>query len=305
MQGAAHRNILYKMNTKTKMLNKAVFLLFTLILFSFRADQPLDKILAKFHDAKSEYVMVAAHRAAHNGYVENSLSAIQNALNLGVDIIELDVKVTTDSVVVLNHDGKIDRTTNGVGDPEKYSWAELQKFRLKMPDGTLTNERLATLEEALDLVKGKALIDIDIKTGNLKPVVDVIKRTGTAHQVCFFDNDYDALKEILTLLPEALLMPRAYDYNMADSALKVFTAEVIHIDESFYTPQLTSLIKSKNARIWINALGEPDDQIRNGKHEKALKDLLKHGANIIQTDEPELFIPLLEKKGLRNLTENK
>jgi len=270
-----------------------------LFLFSFQAGQPVNKILKEFHNANSEYVMVAAHRAGHNGNVENSLSAIQHALDIGVDIIELDVKVTKDSVVILNHDGKIDRTTNGTGDPERYTWAELQKFRLEMPDGTLTNERLATFEEALNMVKGKAMIDIDIKTGNLKPVVDAIKKTGTASQVFFFDNDYDALKEVLTMLPEALLMPRAYSYQMADSALKIFTAEVIHIDESFYTPELTTLIRSKNARIWINALGEPDDQIRNGKHEQALQDLLKHGANIIQTDEPEILIPLLEKKGLR------
>lgn len=277
-------------------LIKVILVLF---LLSFQAGQPVDKILKEFHDANSEYVMVAAHRAAHNGYVENSLSAIQNALNLGVDIIELDVKVTKDSVVVLNHDGKIDRTTNGTGDPEKYTWAELQKFRLKMPGGTLTNERLATLEEALNLVKGKAMVDIDIKTSNLKPVTDVIKKTGTAHQVCFFDNDYDALKEVISLLPEALLMPRAYSYQMADSALKVFSAEVIHIDDSFYTPELTLLIKSKNARIWINALGEPDDLIRKGKAEQALHDMLKYGANIIQTDEPEILIHLLKKKGLR------
>ncbi|HSO88523.1 MAG TPA: glycerophosphodiester phosphodiesterase family protein [Draconibacterium sp.] len=275
---------------------KAILLLF---LLSFQVAQPIDKILAKFHDAKSNYVMVAAHRAGHNGHVENSLSAIQHAIDIGVDIIEVDVKVTTDSMVVLNHDGKIDRTTNGTGDPEKYTWAELQKFRLEMPDGTLTNERLATLEEALVMVKGKAMVDIDIKTSNLKPVVDVIKKTGTTQQVCFFDNDYDALKEVISLLPEALLMPRAYSYQMADSALKVFSAEVIHIDESFYTPELTSLIKSKNARIWINALGEPDDLIRKGKAEQALHDLLKYGANIIQTDEPEILIPLLKKKGLR------
>jgi len=140
--------------------------------------------------------------------------------------------------------------------------------------------------------------DMDFKTPDF--IVDAIKKTGTANQVFFFDNDYDALKEVLTMLPEALLMPRAYDYNMADSALNIFKPEVIHIDESFYTPELTSLIRSKNARIWINALGEPDDQIRKGQSDMALQNLLKYGANIIQTDEPELLIPLLEKKRLHN-----
>lgn len=273
--------------------------LLLLFISSFGSAQSIDKILAKFHDANSDYVMVAAHRAGHNGFVENSIPAIQHAIDLGVDIIELDVKVTKDSVVVLNHDGKIDRTTNGKGNPEEYTWKELQKFRLKMPDGTLTNERLATFEEALNMAKGKAMIDIDIKTGNLKPVVDAIKKTGMQSQVFFFDNDYDALKEVLSLMPEALLMPRAYSYEMADSALKVFTPAVVHIDESFYTPEVTSPIRTKNARIWINALGEQDYLIHEGETEKALKNLLKYGANIIQTDEPELLIPLLELRGSR------
>ncbi len=272
-------------------------------LFSFQSDKHFNKIVAAFHDGKSDYVMVAAHRAGHNGFVENSVSAIKHAIEIGVDIIELDVKVTTDSVVVLNHDGKIDRTTNGTGNPESYTWAELQQFRLEMPDGTLTNERLATFEEALLLAKGKAFIDIDIKTGNLKPVVDAIKKTGTQNQVFFFDNDYNALKEVLTLLPEAILMPRAYSYEMADSALRVFSPEVVHIDESFYTPELTKILKQKDARIWINALGEPDDLISKGQHELALQNLLKHGANIIQTDEPEKLIEILKEKGLRNLSE--
>lgn len=279
-----------------------ILILFSAVfLFSFKADQQFSKVLAAFNDGKSGYVMVAAHRASHKMYVENSIPAIKHAIEIGVDVIEVDVKVTKDSVVVLNHDGKIDRTTNGTGDPEKYTWAELQQFRLEMPDGTLTNEKLATFEEALLLAKGKALIDIDIKTSNLKPVVDVIKKTGTQNQVFFFDNDYDALKEVLTMLPEAILMPRAYSYEMADSALRVFAPEVLHIDESFYTPELTILIRQKDARIWINALDGADRQIKMGNGPVAIDNLLRFGANIIQTDEPEKLIEILKEKGLRKL----
>ncbi len=273
----------------------------TFFLFSFKADQQFSKVLAAFNDGKSGYVMVAAHRASHKMYVENSIPAIKHAIEIGVDVIEVDVKVTKDSVVVLNHDGKIDRTTNGTGDPEKYTWAELQQFRLEMPDGTLTNEKLATFEEALLIAKGKALIDIDIKTSNLKPVVDVIKKTGTQNQVFFFDNDYDALKEVLKMLPEAILMPRAYSYEMADSALRIFAPEVLHIDESFYTPEVTKLIKQKDARIWINALNGADRQIKMGNGPVAIDNLLRFGANIIQTDEPKKLIEILKEKGLRKL----
>ena len=283
-------------------ITSTLFTLLTLFLVSCQTQQtaPADSILKEFHDAQSNYVMVAAHRAGHNGHPENSLLAIQHAIDIGVDVIELDVKVTLDSVVVLNHDGTINRTTNGTGDPESYTWPELKNFRLKMPDGTLTNEHLATFEEAMEMAKGKVMVDIDIKTSNLKPVVEVINKTGTWNQIFFFDNDYDALKEVLSMKSDAMLMPRAYSYEMADSALNVFHPEVIHIDDSFYTQKLVSLIKNENARIWINALGDQDDLIRKGNVDEALNNLLKFGANMIQTDEPELLIPALKAKGMRN-----
>jgi len=270
-----------------------------LFLVSCRKELSIDRILEKFHDAHSDYVMVAAHRAGHNGHVENSIPAIKHAIEVGVDIIELDVKVTTDSVVVLNHDRTIDRTTTGTGDPESYSWKELQKFRLKMPDGTVTDLQLATFEEALNLAKGKVMIDIDLKTSNLKPVFDALKKTETLNHVIFFDSDFEILKEVQHYYPEANVMPRAYSYGLADTALMIFDAPVVHIDDSFYTSELTQLIKGKNARIWINALGDQDRLINAGESDQALANLLDKGANIIQTDEPEKLIPLLESKGRR------
>jgi glycerophosphoryl diester phosphodiesterase len=275
-------------------------LLLSLLFVSCGTTQPVDKILERFHDADSDYVMVVAHRAAHNGFPENSIPAIKQAIDLGVDIIELDVKVTLDSMVVINHDHTIDRTTTGTGNPEEYTWGELQKFKLKMPDGTFTSERLATLEEALNLAKGKAMIDIDLKTANLKPVVDVVKKTGMTDQVLFFDSSFGILKQILILCPEAMVMPRARSYESAEEAIKTFKPPVVHIDESFYTPEVGNLIRLNNARIWINALGTRDKMIRDEHTEEAIQSLLKYNANIIQTDEPERLIPYLKEKGLRN-----
>ncbi len=280
---------------KTFLLQLALLLLAWPLIAQNRANE----ILKEFCNPKSKTVLVAAHRAGHNGFPENSISAWKHAIEIGVDIIETDVKVTKDSVVVLMHDGKIDRTTTGKGNPENFTYAELLQFKLKMPDGTVTSEPIATLEEALKLAKGKVLVDIDIKTSNLKPVGDVIKKTGTQGQVFYFDNDYDALKEIRNLQPGAMLMPRAYNQHMADSALYLFSPQVIHIDESFYTAELTSSISNKNARVWINALEDPDDLIRKGEIQKAMDQVLKYNANIIQTDEPEKMIPWLKKKGLR------
>jgi glycerophosphoryl diester phosphodiesterase len=168
-----------------------------------------------------------------------------------------------------------------------------------MPDGTITDEKIATLEEALMLAKDKVMIDIDIKTDRLKPVTDLVKKTGTSKQVIFFHNDFSVLKEVAALLPQAILMPLPYSFQMTDSALNRFSPKVVHINDKINTPEVTGLIRSKNARIWINALGESDEHLRKGRSEKAIHHLLKNGANILQTDEPELMIQALESKGLR------
>jgi len=95
-------------------------------------------------------------------------------------------------------------------------------------------------------------------------------------------------------------MPRAYTFHMADSAIAKYNPPVVHIDPKFYTEELTEMLRKNNARIWINALGEADGYIRYGHGEEVLERLIGKGANIIQTDEPEMLLELLRYKGLHN-----
>ena len=278
-----------------KRIFSAVALLFFLGLSLVQAQ--VDEIRKHFLDANSKVVLVAAHRAAHNNYPENSIPSIKEAIRLGVDIVELDVKVTKDGVPVLMHDGTIDRTTTGSGKPSEYTYEELKLFRLIHEDDT-TDQYVPTFDEALKLVKGKIMVDIDLKTDQLDPILADIKRNGVEDHVFFFDNDYEALQYIQDKSPALYLMPRAYSYEMADSAIVRFNPEVIHIDFKFYTPEVVELIKSNNARVWINALGIPDLSLGT-KNEGAVMDkLLKHGANIIQTDQPELLLKALKARNL-------
>jgi glycerophosphoryl diester phosphodiesterase len=79
----------------------------------------------------------------------------------------------------------------------------------------------------------------------------------------------------------------------------MFDPPIVHIDFSFYTQECTQAIKNSYARAWINALGEYDKDLKEGKTKQVLKKLLGNGATIIQTDEPELFLKALEKYGYR------
>ena len=258
----------------------------------------ISNILDEFHNASSKTVLVAAHRGAHMGNFENSLASIHKAINLGVDVVELDVRTTKDGFLVLMHDSKIDRTTTGKGKVEDLTLAKLRTFRLKAPYGRISEETIPTFESALKIIKGKIMVDIDMKTDNVKGMVEMVEKTGTNKYVFYFDNDYHQLDAIKKMDRSAQIMPRAYTFKMADSAVVRYAPPVVHIDPKFYTEELTEMLRKNNARVWINALGEPDAYIRYGKGEEVLETLLGNGANMIQTDEPEMLLQLLRYKGL-------
>lgn len=281
------------------MIHRSLYLiLFLFSTLTATSQRSVQAIRAAFLDASSPEVLVASHRATHNRYPENSLKAIQESIRLGVDIIEIDVKVSKDGIPFLMHDGKLDRTTTGKGDPEQFTWAELQQFFI-VDKGKRTSLKIPTLEEALELADGKILVDLDLKTDRIDKVIQIVKKTETKDIVFFFDSDYEILLKVRAADKDFMIMPRAYSIAQVDSAIMLFDPPVIHIDNTFYTPECVRLIKSSYARIWINALGEQDNDIREGKEKRALKKLLSLGANIVQTDEPELLLRALEKEGVR------
>ena len=256
--------------------------------------------LSEFNNAASKTVLVAAHRGAHMGNFENSIESSLKSIALGVDIIEVDVKTTKDGHLVLMHDGSIDRTTTGTGKVEELTLAEIQSFKLKAPYGRISEETVPTFDEFLKVVTGKIMVDVDMKTDNVEGLVKAVTEFGNPDEVFYFDNDYDQLDRIRVLNKSAQLMPRAYSLKMADSAVVKFAPKVVHIDTGFNTQDVGDMLKKNNSRIWINTLGEKDAEIRYGSGESVVLDLIKHGANIIQTDEPEMLLELLRSKGLHD-----
>lgn len=284
---------------KIAKLTSALIILFIgLACSSTKTTTNISRTLTEFNKPVSKTVLVAAHRGAHMGNFENSIASSLRAIALGVDIIEVDVKTTKDGHLILMHDSSIDRTTTGTGKVEDLTLAEIRAFKLKAPYGRISEESVPTFEEFLKVVKGKIMIDVDMKTDNVKGILKAVREAGVEKEVFYFDNDYDQLDLIIELDKSAQLMPRAYSLQMADSAVVKFAPPVVHIDSKFNTKAVGDLLKKNNARIWINTLGEKDAHIRYGSGEKMLDELIKNGANIIQTDEPEMLLELLRYKGL-------
>ena len=136
-----------------------IFLLCTVFVLSAQESAKTLVVDLKSHETKK--VLVVAHRGDWRNAPENSLQAFQNCIAMGVDMIEIDLKMTKDNQLVIMHDNTIDRTTDGKGKVSDYTLAELRKFHLKNGLGRVTFHPIPTLEEVLELTKGKILINID------------------------------------------------------------------------------------------------------------------------------------------------
>ena len=283
------------MNQKNYYRFSFVYLLLLVFAQPLLAQSPFGQLKADFLNPKATTVLVASHRALHHEHPENSIPAVQAAIDQGVHIVEIDVRVTKDGMPVIMHDQTIDRTTNGHGDIETLTYPELQKLFL-LHKGKSTSDKIPTLEEVLRMTRGKILVDLDMKTDKVDKVLEVVEKTEAQEHVFFFDSDFNVLEQVQQASSDYMIMPRAYSYQMADSAIQRFFPQVVHIDFSFYDDQTVELIQSHQARVWINALGKPDDAIKKGKTKKAATALTAHGANIIQTDYPAELVKYFESQ---------
>ena len=133
-------------------------------------------------------VLVVSHRGDWRNAPENSLQAIQNCIEMGVDMVEIDLKRTKDGHLVLMHDKTIDRTTTGKGRPEDYTLKELKEFYLRGGAGHKTRHKIPTFEEVMLLCKGKIMVNVDKGYEYFKEAYAILEETGTVNQ-CIIKSD--------------------------------------------------------------------------------------------------------------------
>ncbi|RCK75228.1 MAG: Glycerophosphoryl diester phosphodiesterase [Ignavibacteriae bacterium] len=127
----------------------------------------------------TELPVIIAHRGSSELAPENTLTAFQKALKEGADAIELDVRLTRDKEIVVIHDSKLNRTTDGYGNVEDAYLADIKKLDAgSWFNSKFSSERVPTLEEVFKLVRKKAGINIEIKPKLRYPNIMVQKCVG-------------------------------------------------------------------------------------------------------------------------------
>jgi glycerophosphoryl diester phosphodiesterase len=137
------------------------------------------------------------HRGAKAYEPENTLLSFKKALELGVDAIEFDVRKTRDKQIVVIHDADVKRTTNGKGLVADLTLQEIKQLSSEK------NEKIPTLEEALDCIEKKAKIVIELKEQNLEQqVLDIVCSKNQEKNVIIASFLEDTLKKIKELNPD-------------------------------------------------------------------------------------------------------
>ena len=129
--------------------------------------------------------VVTAHRGFSGRYPENTLPAFEKALELGVDIIEFDVRESSDGALVILHDALLDRTTDGKGPVNGHSLSELKRLNATYWQGThdtgvrsaapVCQEGIPTLEETLAVLAGRVGLNIQVYTDHPASLERIVK----------------------------------------------------------------------------------------------------------------------------------
>ncbi len=115
--------------------------------------------------------MVIGHRGAMGHETENTLASVQKAIDLGVDMIEIDVFKIASNEIVVFHDERVERLTNGGGRIEEYNIVDLNQLIL---DG---NHKIPQLQDVLKLIDHKVRLNIELKGDNTADRVNFIIST--------------------------------------------------------------------------------------------------------------------------------
>jgi len=264
-------------------------------------------------------ILLAAHRGISAGNIPcNTLAAYEIALRQGADIIELDVAVSADKKLFVFHPG-MEKHLLGIDTQLRDMTAEeISKLRFRNIDGTPTEEKIATLDEALDMLRGKTIVNVDKFWTAIPEITACIRAHGMTDDVIVKTSvKTDYINAVEQFAPDLPYMPLIKNTdNITEELLRrrinLVGAEVIFDSESdeVASAEYIEKMHSRRLLLWVNAIiynyksqltaGHSDDAAIKGDPDFGWGWLAKRGFDIIQTD---WILPLrlyLEENNLLN-----
>lgn len=228
-------------------------------------------------------VKVTAHRGHSRAAPENTLSAVRQAIDSGADFAEIDVLLTSDGIPVLLHDSDLKRTAGDTRRISDVTWEEARLLDVgRWFSSEFTDERIPTLEEVLQLAKGKIKLNIELKIYAPDPrLVPAVVEQITNHE---FESDcivttfkYETLLELKRLNPR-LKTGQIIAHALGDvSQLEV---DALSVRANWLTDPVHRQAHRQGMEVHVWTVNDVPDMYR----------LIKRGVDNIITDDPDLLI---------------
>lgn len=279
-----------------------------------------DRIVKELHNPSSNYVVVVAHRGDWRNYPENSLPAIESCIRMGVDVVEIDLKLTKDSVLVLSHDRTLNRCTTGSGPISDYTYEEILNFDLKAGHGIgRPGIKMPTLREALEVCKDRIVVNVDQGYDYYDLVLQVTEELGVTDQILIKSgkplSDVKAKMEEhprnMMYMPVVTAEPAAQmtvfnGYIDEEKPLLAYELCFGELNDDVRTA--ARRILDDGSKLWVNTIwaslcGGYEDDAADAADDPGTVygPILDLGTSIIQTDRPELLIRYLDSSGRHTL----
>ncbi|MFN8382684.1 MAG: glycerophosphodiester phosphodiesterase family protein [Anaerolineales bacterium] len=262
-----------------------------------------------YYAADANHPLVIAHQGGDGLWPGETMFAYQNAVKLGVDVLEMDIHITKDGVLVLMHDEAVDRTTDGSGEIESMTLEELKKldagYDWSSDNGITfpfrgTGLQIATLEEIFTAFPDKHMT-IEIKKTNTsmaQPFCELIRKHKMEDKVLVASFYDDKLKEFRATCPEVAT-------SSAKNETTVFVLLTKPFLGSFYSPKFFSLqVPEESGGItvmtptFVKAAHERNLAVEPWtiNNAKTMKKFIDWGVDGIITDRPDIMLEVLGRK---------
>jgi len=230
--------------------------------------------------AACDSTAIIAHRGASALAPENTISAFQLAIDIGVDYFELDVMKSSDDSLMVIHDATVDRTTNGTGAVNAMTYAQLRALVADNNFGpAFAGEKIPTLHEALVLARNNGVkVCVEMKEPGIEAaVVNTIQNTNMTNGVVVFSFTFSELQTIKSIDPSLKICFLGGGLNQTD----ILNVNAIGGEYMGYggVPSLVDIEFARALGIGYFAwtINNPDDMLR----------LMSKGIAGIITDNPQ------------------
>ena len=238
--------------------------------------------------ASQRPAMIIAHRGVNKFAPENTIPAIEMAIRMNLDYVEIDVRTTKDGRMILMHDETVDDTTDGSGrvaDLTAEEVSQLDAGSWFSPEYAGTG--VPFLEEALQVMQGRIGAYVDLKGANPEALVQALRDTGMLPFSVIYADPLTQFM-IKSMEPMAKIMPEVGNLALLLDLMKfLLDPEVVAISWGFPTGEFIQEIHSQGIQAFMDVLGETDNP-------DGMRQALDLGVDALQTDHPDTLLAVMQ-----------